>query len=105
MEKHQEAAGIYSVSYADILKRGINLNEDEEPGSGATHLELSQISDTTSVEDSRLPDWPNAVERGLRDAGNSATEFEQNPRAGHVLNSSGELFSDSLPPPEMGHLQ
>ncbi|GMH06839.1 hypothetical protein Nepgr_008679 [Nepenthes gracilis] len=40
MEKHQEAAGIYSVSYADILKRGLNLNDDEEPGSGATHLEL-----------------------------------------------------------------
>ncbi|GMH12492.1 hypothetical protein Nepgr_014333 [Nepenthes gracilis] len=98
MEKHQEAAGIYSVSYADILKRGLNLNDDEEPSSGATHLELPQILDTTSVEDSRLPDWPDIVERGLRDAGNSATEFEQNPRAGHVLNSSGELIPESLQP-------
>ncbi|GMH31417.1 hypothetical protein Nepgr_033260 [Nepenthes gracilis] len=66
--RHQEAAGIYSVSYADILKRRLNLNDDEEPGSGATHLELPQILDTTSVEDSSLPDWPDTVERGLRDA-------------------------------------
>ncbi|GMH23448.1 hypothetical protein Nepgr_025291 [Nepenthes gracilis] len=65
MEKHQEAAGIDSVSYADILKQGFNLNDDEEPDSGATHLESPQILNTTSVEDSRFPDWRDTVERGL----------------------------------------
>ncbi|GMH20936.1 hypothetical protein Nepgr_022778 [Nepenthes gracilis] len=81
------------VSYADILKQGFNLNDDEEPDSGATHLESPQILDTTSVEDSRFPDWRDTMERGL-EIGAEAVEVEHMSRCSAVVES---MVVDSLP--------